>query len=677
MNALPHQSKDAPLAASPNGKEFERNGDLRAFEVKRGSHSLRVLLIEDNIADADLVLEALRNAGFDVDYQRVETEADFVSALVSPWDLILSDYQLPQFDGLRALELLKSSGRAVPFILVSGTIGEETAVASMQLGASDYLLKDRLGRLGPAIHRALEQFQLKQSHQRGVEALRESEERFRQLAENIHEVFWMTDARKTEVLYVSPAFEEIWSRPCAELYANPELWFEAVSADDRSRLREVVANRPADGMYDETYRIVRPNGDMRWIRERAFPVWNSAGENYRIVGTAEDITERKQLERQFLRAQRLEAIGTLSSGIAHDLNNILAPVMMITSLLREKLSDPGDLEMLTLVEQSARRGANIVKQLLTFTRGIDGDRGLVQIRHIIREMLGLMRETLPRDIRLVDTVPSDLPPVVADATQVSQVIMNLCVNARDAMPHGGTLTVSGQYLDLSSDAVSIHPLAKPGAYVALSVADTGHGIPRELIDRIFEPFFTTKENGKGTGLGLSTVMGIAKSHGGFVTVYSENGRGSLFKVYFPVGAATSPEIVNGSAGELPAGRQQLVLVVDDEHAIRQSIAQALERNGFRVLTSSDGREALALFLQHRSGIRLLVTDVMMPRMGGLGLIRAVRSLEPKLRVVAMSGLNDEDRRAELAGLGVTTVLAKPCSPRELLDAAHKELAVSA
>jgi PAS domain S-box-containing protein len=672
MNASAHNDNGASRSIT-DSRSGER-GVVRSLRAASAPiQSLRILLIEDSAADAELVLDALGHAGFEVYYERVETEEAFLAALGQPWHMILSDHQLPQFSGIRALELLKTSGHEIPFILISGTIGEETAVAAMRLGASDYLLKDRLGRLGPAILRALEQAHLKQEHRRGVEALRQSEERFRQLAENIHEVFWMTDAKKTEVLYVSPAFEEVWGRPCVHLLETPSLWFEAIVPEDRPRIREVVANRPADGIYDETYRIMRPNGDLRWIRERAFPVWNSSGENYRLVGTAEDITERKQLERQFLRAQRLEAIGTLSSGIAHDLNNILAPVMMITSLIREKLSEPADLELLALVEQSARRGANIIKQLLTFTRGIDGDRGLVQLRHIIREMLGLMRETLPRDIKLVDSVPSDLPPVIADATQMSQVIMNLCVNARDAMPHGGTLTVSAQFSDLSQADMSIHPLAKPGAYVAVSVSDTGHGIPRELVDRIFEPFFTTKESGKGTGLGLSTVAGIAKSHGGFVTVYSETGRGSLFKVYFPVGTTAPAETINGSATEMPIGRQQLVLIVDDEHAIRQSIAQTLERNGYRVLTSSDGRDALTLFLQYRSSIRLLVTDVMMPRMGGLGLIRSVRALEPKLHIVAMSGLNDEDRRTELAELGVSTVLAKPCSPRELLDAAHKEL----
>jgi signal transduction histidine kinase len=298
-----------------------------------------------------------------------------------------------------------------------------------------------------------------------------------------------------------------------------------------------------------------------------------------------DVTEKKLLEKKFLRAQRLEAIGTLSGGIAHDLNNILAPMLLFAPFLKEKLTDPKDLELLTMIEQGAHRAANIIKQLLTFSRGIDGERGTVQTRHLLKEMIAIMRETFPREIEVVEKTPAELWPINADATQIHQVLMNLCVNARDAIHASGKITLAAENVIIGKNDVGVSKSAIPGIYVRLTISDTGEGIPRENIDRIFEPFFTTKEIGKGTGLGLSTTLGIVKSHGGFVTVYSEPGLGTSFNVYLPAVARAADAAENASSA-MRRGKQELVLIVDDEDAIRHALRLALESSNYRVLVAA-------------------------------------------------------------------------------------------
>jgi PAS domain S-box-containing protein len=503
------------------------------------------------------------------------------------------------------------------------------------------------------------------------EALRASEERFRQLAENINEVFWITDPRMETVHYVSPAYETIWGRPCANLYVSPRDWFEAIHPDDQARLRQAIAGLPAGGAYNETYRILRPDGTTRWIHDRGFPVRDEKGEVYRLVGTATDITERKNLERQFLQAQRMEAIGTLAGGIAHDLNNILAPMLMAAGLLKGKLTDKHDLDILSMVELGAQRGASIIRQLLTFSRGVEGERVSVEVRHLAKEMIHIMQETFPRNIEIVQNVPSRLWAVVADATQLHQVLMNLCVNARDAMPDGGKLTIEAQNLQVDAGSAKLLSVPAPGPYVVLTVKDTGSGIRPDLLPRIFDPFFTTKGVGKGTGLGLSTVLGIAKSHGGSVTVYSEPGRGTAFKVFLPATIAAGDSTRIETNAPMPVGHGELVLVVDDEAPIREATRQILETHGYRVIVAESGEEAIKLFFQQVSAVRLVLTDIMMPGMGGIELVSSLRILEPAIPIIATSGLGYDDKKNELTDLGVSEMLPKPCPSALLLSAVQR------
>ncbi len=506
-------------------------------------------------------------------------------------------------------------------------------------------------------------------------ALRDSEARFRQVVESIHEVFWVTDPNKNQILYVSPAYEKVWGRSCQSLYDSPRNWLEAICPEDRERVFQAMLKQ-ATGTYDEEYRIARPDGAISWIHDRAFPVRDEAGQILRIVGVAEDITRRKTLEEQFLRAQRLEAIGTLAGGIAHDLNNILSPVLMGAGLLTDRVSDARDRDLLKMIQVSAERGTSVVRQLLTFSRGIAGERVAVQLRHLIKDMVDLMRETFPRDISIEESAARDLRTVIGDPTQLHQVILNLCVNARDAMPQGGKLTITANHVELSVDEVRPYAGVKAGEFVALHVADTGHGIPPAIVDRIFDPFFTTKEVGKGTGLGLSTVLGIARSHGGFVNVDSAPEKGAAFTVYLPIAADECARAKRNPSGDSPQGNGELILVVDDEAPIRKATQLLLEKHGYRVVSAVNGEAALAVALANGDAVKLVLTDLMMPVMNGVTFIRALRSVSPRVAIIATSGLTDQANHAGLNAIGVNYILAKPCTMQELLAAVRKQLASS-
>jgi len=399
-------------------------------------------------------------------------------------------------------------------------------------------------------------------------------------------------------------------------------------------------------------------------------------ETGRVAGVsaiARDITERKKLEGQFLRTQRMEAIGTLAGGVAHDLNNLLSPMLMARAILIDSVQGARERELLEMVHKAARRASAIVKQLLAFSRGEEGDHVPLDVRLQFKEVIGFLHETFPREITLSVTTQQRTWPVVANPTQIHQVLMNLCVNARDAMPNGGRLSLSAQNVELSEAEARLNPRAKAGPYVLISVADSGVGIPPENIARIFDPFFTTKGVTHGTGLGLSTVAGIVKSHGGFVTVYSELGNGTAFNVYLPaaVTAVTSEHDVPSAA--LPRGKGELILVVDDEMPITASLEQLLTKHNYRVLTANNGREGLLVYHSNREHISLVITDTMMPVMGGLQMVRLLHSQAPELPVISMTGLEQESKRLEYASLGVAAMLLKPCDPAQLMEAVRRAL----
>jgi PAS domain S-box-containing protein len=760
---------------------------------------LRVLIVEDSEDDTLLTVRELRRSGYTLDYVRVDTPSAMQEALEQQtWDIVIADYTLPTFNAPEALKILQSRKLDLPFIIVSGTIGEDIAVAAMKAGAHDYLIKGNLARLVPAVERELREAQ--ERHQRHIteQALQESEERFRQLAENITEmVFWMSDPKERQLIYVSPAYESIWGRTCESLYANFLSWVEAIHPEDRQRIQTVFFEQSLAGKYDEEYRIIRPDGSLRWIRDRGFPMRNTSGQPHRTVGIAEDITnrklaeqqireqaalldvatdaifvqdldqhlllwnkgaenlygwtaaeilgksaiqllyrnstnlpqfeaiqaillkqgkwlgelqqvakdgkqiivesrwtlvrdeaghpksiltvstditEKKQLQAQFLQSQRLESIGTLASGIAHDFNNILTPILAVAQLLPIKIPDLDDKshQLLEILEGSAKRGADLVKQILSFTRrGAEGTRTTFQARHLLADVAQIALRTFPKSIETRTDISPNLWPIVADATQLHQVLMNLTVNARDAMPNGGMLRISAENFWIDESYARMHVDAEVGPYIVITISDTGIGIAPEIIDRIFDPFFTTKEIGKGTGLGLSTVMGIIKNHNGFINVYSEVGKGSTFKVYLPSNQITEPQAP--VEAELSNGNGELILVVDDERTICDITKTTLESHNYRVLSVSNGIEALALYAQCKDNISLVLIDLMMPGMDGATTIITLQRMNPQVKIIAMSGLMPNWTNFHNRNLHIPEFLPKPFTNQELLSALHKVL----
>ena len=505
------------------------------------------------------------------------------------------------------------------------------------------------------------------------DAQRESEARFRQLADGINQVFWLYDLALQRVVYVSPAYARIWGRPESTLLADPENWLEGVHPEDRERVRESAGRITQGGTYDQVYRVIRPDCSERWVHDRGFVVRDEQGSVLRVAGLTEDITDQRKLEAQFLRAQRLESIGTLAGGIAHDLNNVLSPILMAVHLLRQDMPAERRQKLLDTLETSTQRGAGMVKQVLMFARGVDGERVHCSPKHLVHDLERIIFDTFPRTVEIETEVATDCGTVLGDVTQLQQVLLNLCVNSRDAMPKGGRLTVTAANVTVDEHYAGMNPGAKPGPHVVLQVTDTGSGIPPDIINKIFDPFFTTKEVGKGTGLGLSTVQAIVKSHDGFLHVYSEPGRGTTFKIYLP---AASHEVIRAqspAAIELPRGKGELVLIVDDEEPIRHVTKNTLEAFGYRVLVAQDGAEAVALFAQYRSEVSLVVTDMMMPIMDGPAAILAIRHIRPDARIIATSGLSSLRDLAKGIPDTVKFHLSKPYTADKLLQTVRQAL----
>ncbi|HTL69228.1 MAG TPA: PAS domain S-box protein [Lacunisphaera sp.] len=495
----------------------------------------------------------------------------------------------------------------------------------------------------------------------------------RTLFDLLPDYLYIKDAESRFVACNEQCFRGMGAKSAEDMIGRTDADFypAEVAATFRADELAVLAGKP---LLNKEESFVSADGKRRYFLSTKLPRRDPAGRIIGIVGTGHEITERKLLEEKFLRVQRLEAIGTLAGGVAHDLNNILAPMLMAAGLLKDKLTDEHDREILAMMERGAQRGASVIGQLLTFSRGIAGARVSVQLRHLAKEMLQLMAETFPRNIQIELHAPPDLWSVVADATQLHQVLLNLCVNARDAMPTGGKLSLNLGNMQIPAGDPRLPPGAEPGAYVVLVVADTGHGIPPQIIDRIFDPFFTTKGEGRGTGLGLSTVLGIVKSHGGFLTVNSEGRAGTTFRVHLPASPGGAPVEAQAPADTAVRGHNELILVVDDEKMISDLITRALTRNGFRVISAENGSEAIKLFIQQQGAVRLVLTDMMMPVMGGIELIQSLRVLKPDLKIIALSGLEAGGRHGSLAHLGVAEVVGKPFAAGDLMKAVERVMA---
>ncbi len=524
-----------------------------------------------------------------------------------------------------------------------------------------------LGELATDISFALDIHDQDAERRRIEEALRDSEERFRQLAENIQEVFWMTEPATRQVVYVSPVYQQIWGRTCASLYESVTTWEESLHPDDRERILEASATKQERGDFDETYRILRPDGTARWIRDRAFPIRSPDGAITRIVGVAEDITERRQLEDQLRQSQKMDAIGQLAGGVAHDFNNILAAIMMQAELAAFEANPPATIELLDDIKASAGRAANLTRQLLAFSRRQVMQSRPIDINEIVVSLTKMLHRILGEDVSLQLSLHPQKLVANVDSGMLDQVLLNLVVNARDAMPAGGRLVIQTFDGALTDAEAALIPDAAPGPYVSLRVTDTGKGISREHLPRIFEPFFTTKESGKGTGLGLATVFGIIRQHGGWLTVDSRPGHTSFGIFLRAVPGASAADVDDRPAGSLRRGTET-ILLVEDEPSVRTLTRVVLERQGYRVLEASHGAAALRLWEQHKGDIALLLTDIVMPEgMTGRDLAARLRVSDPGLRVIFTSGYSADLAGRELDLQEGQNFIQKPFSPRRLLE----------
>ncbi len=500
--------------------------------------------------------------------------------------------------------------------------------------------------------------------ERDITAAKKAEARLRRVVDSNAQgvFFWNTQG---EISEANDAFLHIVQYSREDLQTGRISWSAMTPPEyanlDRRAL-EAVAATGVCTPYEKEY--FRKDGSRVAILLGAATFEDDPNEGFCFVL---DLTERKKLEQQFLRAQRMESIGTLAGGIAHDLNNILAPIIMAIEILKLKATDAQTKGILDTLEVTSNRGADIVRQVLSFAKGMKHERIEIQPKHLLKDIKTIIQDTFPKNIQQELSLPDEIWTIQGDPTQIHQILLNLCVNARDAMPNGGQLTIGVENCVLDEQYVAMNTQAKTGRYVLISVTDSGIGMPPEILDKIFEPFFTTKELHQGTGLGLSTVMAIVKSHDGIINVYSEPGNGSTFKVYLPAMDRLSEERKKQTQRlGLSRGKGETVLVIDDEASIRTITSQTLQAFGYRVLTAADGAEAVAVYAGHQHEIAVVLTDMMMPVMDGPATIHALHRINPGIKIIAASGLQTHSGLTKVTEGSVKHFLSKPYTAQTLL-----------
>ncbi len=760
------------------------------------SPPIKVLVLEDRPEDAELAIHELKRSGLNPDWKCVETGPDFLTQLSGYPDIILADYSLPDFSALAALEIVQNKGLDIPLIVMTGAVGDEAAVECISKGAADFLLKDRLGRLGQSVTNVLKAKQLRLEKNAAIKALEQAEKKYRNIFENAAEAIFQIHP-KGNILTSNPAAARMFgysseadmvggiSDVKKQLFASPRtfinlqkkldarqdisaaelqlrrlngslLWvsisiravrddanqielYEAIAQNITERRKaeehireqanlldltadaivvrdmdekvqfwnkgaeklfeleanEVMGTSVSQPLYEDRLAVISAKeqilktgywtgelqladttNDPRYVNSRWTLVRNETGHPKSILTIDTDITEHRTLERQFLRAQRMESIGTLASGIAHDLNNVLTPILASASILKSHPSERMIEKTIKTIETSTHRGAEIIKQVLTFARGIDGDRKILTIKPIADEVVRMARKTFPKDITVYQDIPDTLWLFEADLTQVEQIILNLCINARDAMPVGGIITVCARNTRLAEKDLRLHPEIEPGPFLCLEVRDTGTGVPKEIAEKIFEPFFTTKQPGHGTGLGLATIVGILKSHGGFVRLGPAE-VGACFQILFPAAISATSDDVADLDIDIEMGSGEKVLVVDDESSVLEITQTILEGSGYEALVCRNGKEALIIYEEEKDSINAVMTDLMMPVMDGENLIKELKQRDPNLNIMAFSGaLSEKDgseRISELKKLGIKAFLQKPFTAEALLKTIHETI----
>ena len=625
---------------------------------------MNLLHLEDNPHDAELVEHVLHAAWPACKIKRTDTRKDYLAALgQGEFDLILSDYTMPDLDGLSALDLALKKCPDKPFIFLSGTIGEERAVEALKRGAVDYVVKDRPARLVPAIRQALDKIEKRHQLQQAEGQIREQAT----LLAKAHDAIWVTDI-KQRITY--------WNASAARLSGWTEE--EALGCDvrtllfkhDYQRYLDALQKLLADGQWQGELHLQNKSDSPVLVESHWTLVTNPAGDPESILFINTDVTEKKKLEAQILHTRRMESIGTLAGGVAHDLNNSLTPILLAMGILREKAPNPESRAIIEKVESSVKHSAALVQQLLAFARGADGQQGELDLRPLVSDTANFMRQMLPADVNLEIKINEDLWPVIGNTTQLKQVLHNLCLNARDAMPAGGRIKLFTHNLVVNETIKPSLPEASLGPYAVIAVSDTGTGICPDDMDRIFDPFFTTKAFGQGSGLGLSTVQGIVKGHHGFITVNSIMGQGTTFRIYLPALPSRAQPAFSGpsatTSASLPAGHGEDVLLIDDDPGIREVLSHILEKHNYRVTAAATGLDGLESFRLRQDETKLVITDLYMPGMSGATVIRALHAKNPGLRIIAISGNSSAPRfDAEITG-GRLMFLPKPLTAEKLL-----------
>jgi PAS domain S-box-containing protein len=748
---------------------------------------LRVLIVEDSPDDVTLLVRILRKGGFEPSFERVETEDAMRSALLEkPWDVILSDYRMPNFDGLRAIAALKESGLDIPLIIVSGTIGEEIAVEAMKAGASDYVMKGNLPRLIPAIERELKEAASREEKEKAENALRESEEKFSKafllspdaisitrfvddifvsVNEGFKKIFgdeeeevigktalelniWdnpedrnsVIEGLKTEgkvnnfearfrtkngdmiyglmsasiivlngVAHILNVTRDISERRMAEevqkllfaaienaadgviitdttgiiQYVNPAQ--EAITGYSRDELLGQTPNIFKSDKHDDYFhrnlwetikagkvwsgRFVNKKKDGTEYHEDASisPVYDKFGNMTNFVAVKHDVTKQLALQEQLFQAQKMEAIGTLAGGFAHDFNNKLQVIGGYVELIlfNKDLPEPVKSE-LGVIKQTVDSSAELIKGMMVFSRKTPVELQPIDLNKIVAQLRSMLTRSIPKMIGIDILLAEDLWAINAASNQIDQILMNLAVNARDAMPDGGKLTIQTRNTVLDEDYCRFDPAAKPGRYALIEVSDTGTGMDEETASHIFEPFFTTKAPGKGTGLGLAVVYGIVEQHGGRITCHSEPSVGTTFKIYFPA-IEQVPEEQYSEKKEPPMGRGETILLVDDESDLLEITSLLLNGANYRVITAIHGKDALELYEKHREEIRLVILDLLMPGMSGEECLRALLRMDPNSRVLMVSGYHEEGMAEDLKAAGAKGFIWKPFDMPRMLE----------
>ena len=635
---------------------------------------LKVMIVEDCDDDAELLVHALEKGGYEPKMALVQTAAKMRTLLErEAWDLVVSDYVIPGFGGLAALEVLREEDLDVPFIIVSGKIGEDVAVEALQAGANDYLLKDRLARLGPAVDRALKEAAQKKKRRLAEEALRESEERYRRLVESCPDaMFIVTDGLFG---FANPAgVKLLGAQSPLDFLGKP--FVELVEHTYRPIVEEhlLKAEQGRDGPLLEQ-KMTRLDGSPVLVEMIARGIQYHREPAIQVI--CRDISDRKEMEQQLSHVQKMEAIARLAGGVANDFNNLLTVITGYSGLIRSGLAPDHPLQKdLHQIVQSTERAIGLTNQLLAISRKEVSSPQPIDLNVVIDQILPLVRRLTGEKVRCELKTAPNLGAVRADRGQMETLIINLAAHARDNMPKGGLLLVETANVDVPGTAEKAGLSLRPGKYVSLVVTDTGRGLSDELRQHLFEPFFDGSEPGHNTGLGLATVYAIVRQHGGEIVCESEVGKGSVFRIYLPrqEKAALPP---GGNRLPPPPAGNPVVLVVEDEEVLREFANLILRKNGFQVLTARDGMEALEILSDTPRGVNLVFTDVVMPRMGGAEVARRLQASHPHTPVLFTSGYP----RSILAESGLDDpaldFLQKPYTTKALLEKIREVLSQSA